>query len=492
MIDLSNMGDLLQLANLQTNYVQGGGAGPTRAGQDIVGNDLAGGITQLPGGYEALTPEGFKQSGEAVQSYTRQSRRDFHKEMALVAALAIGGAALGPGLGGGANAAGASNGAAAGISKGAAAGAKGAAGVTKGAGIVTGAKAGAGGAGLLAKGTGAATKAGAKESLVPQLTNIGQDGLGEFLVPEVANDVGLGSNILGWEKGAGIGKNLGGMFGGLFKGGDNLENIGQLAALLGGAGAASGGNWLSDALGFTNRDMENMLKGAKFTPPGVNLPGGAGGTYDPTTNSYTSNLGDLNPIRKMLLNTAGQEGPDQAVQTALRDFGLGGIQGTSDVEAQQLALLRERAAPMQQRRENTAINDLFSRGRYGQQDSASGEVARGLAEARSQEDLGFQLAARDLGLRTQDQRFGQSLKALGLGDDLSTSSLSRLLSASGGTQDLGRYSGLPLEMMMNLGIADSNAQMGVGTNLVNMNQNQPTLGDLFGRYLSSRGSSVNV
>jgi hypothetical protein len=426
--------------------------------------------------------------------------------LALAAGLAFGGLGLAGALGGGGGAA------ASGIAKGAAAGGKAAAGAAKAGGGFfksllpsfgkgSGILGKVGSAGQIADFAGKATGNEALSKLGNLASTIG--GGNPFTKSGGVNiaqgdDVGLFSkigNFLGWEQGAGVGSNLGNIFGGLFKNDEGGTDWTNILAAMGAGSAAAGGNDLSDLLGFTNRDLQNQLRGAEFIAPGVNLAGGVGSQYDPSTNSFSSSLGDLNPLRNLILGTAGQERPDAAIQTALRDFGLGSFQDTGDIEAQQLALLRERAAPDQQRRGNAALQQLFNRGQFGQGSSQTGEVARGLAEAQNQEDLGFQLAARDLGLRTQAQRYGQGVQALGLGDQLQTSSLQRLLSGAGGAMDFTKLSSLPIELQLALGSARSNANLGVGTNLVRSSANQNSLGDLLGLWMQSGGTggaTVNV
>jgi hypothetical protein len=271
-------------------------------------------------------------------------------------------------------------------------------------------------------------------------------------------------------------------------GGDNAGAAMNLLGLLGGAGAASGGNFLSDLLGFTNRDQDNLLRSAEFNPPNIALPGGAGGSFDPATDTFSSTLGDLNPLRELILGAGATSGQDPAVANALRQFGLGGLgQSQQDIQAEQLGRMRELALPQEQQQANRLASVLQSKGRFGAEDSLSDQALSQLARTQGEADTRRQLASADFAERAVQGRQGRALDALGLGDAFRGSALQRLLGASGGAQDINRASILPLEVMLGLGTARSNAQLGVGTNVVRAGQDQSNVGDLLGRFLLSGG-----
>ena len=184
-------------------------------------------------------------------------------------------------------------------------------------------------------------------------------------------------------------------------------------------------------------------------------------------------------------------------------------QGFDAAAADRLSLLREQAAPHEQRAFTGLQDTLFAQGRAGSTGGAlqTEAFARGLAEA----DLGRQLAAQDLGRGLQSDAtaragaFGSQLAGLrGLEDSLVNSGFGRGLQMAGLNTDraISRFGvagnvldsrlrsdatrqGLGLEALrgiqgmdemglqhiqaaLNAAIARSNSQLGVGSNLASV------------------------
>jgi len=117
-------------------------------------------------------------------------------------------------------------------------------------------------------------------------------------------------------------------------------------------------------------------------------------------------------------------------------MGAGNQQGIYD---QQLGVLRQGAAPQQQRNFNNLQDRLFSQGLLGGGTSATGEAMRGFFEAQNSQDLGFQNQA--FGNAMQQQQFMQGL----------------------GSQQMGMGSGLEQQLFQQmLGSIQQNQQAGMG------------------------------
>lgn len=439
-------------------------AGPVQAVKDVYGNDIAGGATVIPGLGQALTPEGTLQNQRAVSQYSSEQQRAARtRAAALIAAGATAGTLATGGLG-------------AGFAPGSAAapGATGAVASTGAAGTglatpgLTAIPAATGAVAPFAGAGAATTAAGAVGAAAP----IVGAGTGAGTAATAATGAtGLGSKILGALDTAGGG------------GDDIFSKILGGVNVAGALGAAAGGNDLSDLLGLTNRDLENQVRTAEFSPGQVALPGGAGAGVDPTTGAVTSSLGDLDPIRRMLLSTASGQTQDPEIAAALKSYGMGSFGSTGDLEAQRLAQLREQAQPYEQKLFQGINQNLFSRGRLGAEDSATGEAYSGFARGLSEADTARQIAAGEYAQTAQNQRYQQGIQAFGLGDQFNSSALQRMLASTGGAMDLTKLSALPLEVQLAFASAKSNAQLGVGTNLIGLNSAQASPADLLARYL---------
>lgn len=97
------------------------------------------------------------------------------------------------------------------------------------------------------------------------------------------------------------------------------------------------------------------------------------------------------------------------------------------VAAERLALLREQAAPYEQRMIQDRIGELFARGRLGTNDTLSGLVGEGIARALSEADLSRQLAAQELGRQTQADAVSQALGLISAGSGLAARSFDEAL-----------------------------------------------------------------
>lgn len=194
---------------------------------------------------------------------------------------------------------------------------------------------------------------------------------------------------------------------------------------------------------------QNMAQSAQLAPFSLSGPGGASFNYSPSGGSIS--LGNLGPLRDALIQAVGGNlaqgatgvpsyltnaaggatgalsapgpvagGIDPGFLQALQgisgaDLGssastLASIPGTADaVRQQQLDLMRQQAQPYEKQFVNNQLNDLFSKGRFGQNDSQSSLVARGIGEALTNADLQRQIQAQDLGNQTQQDMLSQAL-----------------------------------------------------------------------------------
>lgn len=138
-------------------------------------------------------------------------------------------------------------------------------------------------------------------------------------------------------------------------------------------------------------------------------------------------LGDLEPGRAALAGAVAPNVADSQVNN----------------QPNILAAMRASAAPGEQRAWNSTNDALFSRGRLGGNDSATGEAYRGYTE----------------GLQTADN--ARQVASYGLGDQLQTDALNRANTAASGASGLTQLSTLPFQMALQLAQAQSGAQLGI-------------------------------
>lgn len=165
-------------------------------------------------------------------------------------------------------------------------------------------------------------------------------------------------------------------------------------------------------------DVDWSTIAAKFGAPGyAAAPGAEGGAGA----AGESPLGDLEPARA----------------------GFAGIAAGAPVgpnsRGEILNLLREQANPFETKAFQGINQNLFSRGRLGAEDSATGEAYQGFARGLAEADTGRQLAA------------------FGLSDEIQTNELNRRLGAAQGATGLTGLSTLPFEMALKLAMAKSGA-----------------------------------
>jgi hypothetical protein len=177
-------------------------------------------------------------------------------------------------------------------------------------------------------------------------------------------------------------------------------------------------NWstIRSAGKLADIDWSSGIVGSPGYAPEPGTPGAGGAPAAPT-----STLGDLEPARNAFAGLAAQ----QAGQVG------------QNTQGNILELMRQQAAPQEQRAFNGLNNNLFMRGRLGGDDSATGEAYRGFARGQSEADIGRQLTS------------------FGLADQLQTSALNRSLGATAGAEGLTKLSTLPFDMALKLAMAKS-------------------------------------
>ena len=144
--------------------------------------------------------------------------------------------------------------------------------------------------------------------------------------------------------------------------------------------------------------------------------------FTQTPGLYNQNLfGNLGLQQALTGNVMPNIAAQGAVNPALLQAGsmnalsnFGDFQGNlNNTINDRLSLLREQARPAQNRATMSALNRLQATGNVGS--TAGAEQLRGLSEAQAQEDLGFQLAAGDFGLRESAQLENQLVNRTNLG-----------------------------------------------------------------------------
>lgn len=256
-------------------------------------------------------------------------------------------------------------------------------------------------------------------------------------------------------------------------------------ALIGGGLSAAGQNnsgilgQITDALGLTNNDLASRIQGAALNPQPLQLPGGVG--VDAAGNV---DIGGLGGVFNSFVGQARQDQVPHGLfgdlrQTIRNDLGV----DREQVSAQMLDLLNQQAAPGEQRLTNQIFARLQNQGRRGMNDSLTGEAARGLAEGLGQASLGRQIAALTFGEDVFGRAHERALATTGVLDDIRNNALARQTTAAGGATNILRTSSLPFEMQLQRAIAASNAGLGVGSNLIGVNQQNTSPLDIFGLLL---------
>jgi hypothetical protein len=189
--------------------------------------------------------------------------------------------------------------------------------------------------------------------------------------------------------------------------------------------------------------------GAGGATAGQGMPGSSGGS--------PSTLGDLEPGRAAF---AGAVAPNVA-------------DSMTNNQPNILAAMRASAAPGEQRAWNSTNDNLFSRGRLGANDSATGEAYRGYQEGVQNADLNRQVAS------------------YGLGDQLQTDALNRGLGAAGGAGGLTQLSTLPFQLALQLAQANASSQQGIAGSAANQNDNiMDSWSKFWGGSGGNKGSST--
>ena len=186
----------------------------------------------------------------------------------------------------------------------------------------------------------------------------------------------------------------------------------------------------------------DIARQATPTPYGVSGPGGTVGV-DPRTQQINLQMAD-NPFAR-LFNALGASSfanaavaPGSAMYGANPELisayqGLFG-QGLTDTIQGQLDLLRQAAAPEENRQRLGLDDQLFSRGMLGTTGGA--ERFRALTEAQGQADLNRQLAAVGLGQQEAQNRFQGALGTIGQGMNAQNQNFNIGMGSFGGMQGL--------------------------------------------------------
>lgn len=213
---------------------------------------------------------------------------------------------------------------------------------------------------------------------------------------------------------------------------DQVQDIGQIPL--------SGGRELA-GLGS---EMQNYAAGQMMPAfQGVNEIGLPYGAYGAAMGGIGGVAGGLNNLfQTAMFNPYAQQ------QMALGQQLLGAApQSYQDVAASRLALLREQAAPFEERAQNSLTQKLFSMGQLGPNSTAGNRnieaFSRGLAQADTARQLDAQnlaegLYGRDLSAALQQQGYGANLFAGGVGNYLAGLGQAGSL----GGQALGAYGSL--------------------------------------------------
>lgn len=245
------------------------------------------------------------------------------------------------------------------------------------------------------------------------------------------------------------------------------------------------------------------------------------------------NLGTLEPLREGFQNFAGQRlnqaftpqqvngyqgGLDanaQASYGALAQAfgGLQGQPGSDQYRQQTLDLLRQEAAPFEQRAYNANNQNLFNTGRLG---TTGGGIqteafARGLGQADLQRQLQAGQESRNASTQQNsllDSAFGRFANTSQLASDLNTSQYQRAVSQA---QLPGQLQGQDLQLALqglsgqgqlydqgmsgfqaalNAAIARSNSASGVASNLISASSQGGPLASLFGGLASGGGAAM--
>jgi hypothetical protein len=165
----------------------------------------------------------------------------------------------------------------------------------------------------------------------------------------------------------------------------------------------------------------------------------------------------------MFAGLSGMQSINPAAQVALQGKALSGINSNPyDMGSQYLDLMRQQSKPYEQQAMSMLNDNLFSRGRLGDDTGFGGtsDAYKGFAAGLDQADLQRQLSAAQMGQTNQNNLFQQGISALGAGDSLQTSALQRSIGAAGAYSGLANTSTLPFQLALQYAQAQSQAALG--------------------------------
>lgn len=348
----------------------------------------------------------------------------------------------------------------------------------------------------------------------------------------VTSTLPTASNVADFGVGPGVASGSSGPMANIFQG------------LFGSGGGSSGGptafdwtklglNLLGGAYGASQqnsaqRNAMNAARNAQLGNYSLTGPGGMSVGFSPTSGNVA--LGSLDPLRALLLGNAGNFGnvPGLDALTGSANAASSGMSGLdpaflqslqsaagtqlaaagkdpNQVAADRLALTRAQAQPYENDFINGSINNIFSRGRFGANDSASGAVGEGITKALTTADQQRQLDATNFAQQQQaqaTQNFGNLFSGLntGLGFNNNTAlgrfniantlfggtttgtndALTRALGSLSGVQGIDNQGLQSFMAALQAATARSNASNGVSTNFARIGGQDNPYADLFG------------
>lgn len=243
---------------------------------------------------------------------------------------------------------------------------------------------------------------------------------------------------------------------------------------------------MSNASMFGGQDAPNMaLANWGFNQANTDMPGAYAGAQDSLSlNPYALNqydqqmgmgMGNMFGAAQGALGQAGRYamgmGPGQMESQMMFGQGMGLLgsqpQSYQQVADQQLALLRQQAAPQEEQSRNALMNKLFSMGQLG--GSGGGMMLNQFGQGLGQADLARQVTAQNFGNSLYSQDLQASLQRQGIGANLMQGGQqgmfqgTELMNQLGqtGIQGMGMYGDMANQMYSNrMGYQDAIASRG--------------------------------
>jgi len=224
---------------------------------------------------------------------------------------------------------------------------------------------------------------------------------------------------------------------------------------------------VNQAQGFANEGMNSPLRGLGmgFQQQGANDTLGAYGALNayglPDEGLYQNAMGGMQNYSNLFGGLAGAAAQNPYAQQQMQ-LGLGFMgaqpQSYQDVAASRLGLLRDQAAPFEERAYNSLQNRMFSQGRMGS--TGGGRDLEAFSRGLAQADTGRQLDAQQLAEGLYGRDLQAALQQQGMGANLFSGGAGNWMSGLTNAADIGRLGMGATTGMYDLGMGWNQAGYG--------------------------------